>query len=263
MSVADDCLTLEVEATCREDGNVEESNNERMGVNFTSCEETGTKQEKDEQCENELGRNNAQFNGDSNGEKSQNREQESASSDPEVIEAVTEKRDGFVPIDVINNALRTRKSILRRTSSVSTDDSLGDENEFEGTPESPSTKNVRFNLNPNVRVFSNKKGKGKRKLEAKLRAEARKYSLESEGSGSEQSCGTSPADLGTGFNGFRARSLDSLDLKKDEASTKKERNNEVDEVNGAGNQNEKSAGSAANDDNSFGLTNSLIFELDA
>lgn len=262
VSVADDCLTLEVEATCREDGNVEESNNEHMGVNFTSCEETGTKQEEDEQCENELGRNNAQFNGDSNGEKSQNREQESASSDPEVIEAVTEKRDGFVPIDVINNALRTRKSILRRTSSVSTDDSLGDENEFDGTPESPSTKNVRFNLNPNVRVFSNKKGKGKRKLEAKLRAEARKYSLESEGSGSEQSCGTSPADLGTGFNGFRGRSLDSLDLKKDEASTKEERNNEVDEVNGAGNQNEKSAGSAANDDESFGLTNSLIFELD-
>lgn len=262
MSVAEDCLTLEVEATCRGDENVEESNNELMGVNFTSCEETDTKPDEEDQCGNELARNNAQFNGDSNDEKSQNRGQESASFDPEVIEAVAENRDGFVPIDVINNALRRRKSILRRTSSVSTDDSLGDENEFDGTPESPSTKNVRFNLNPNVRVFSNKKGKGKRKLEAKLRAEARKYSLESEGSGSEQSCGTSPADLGTGFNGFGDRSLDSLDLKQDEASTKKERNKELDEANGARNQNEKSADSAANDDKSFGLTNSLIFELD-
>lgn len=261
MSVTDDCLSLEVETTHREDGNVEESNNEYMGLNLTSCEETDTKQE-EEQCETELGSNKAKWNDDSNGEKSQNRGQETASSDPEFINAVAEKRDDFIPIDVINNALRTRKSILRRTSSASTDDSLGDENEFDGTPESPSTKNVRFNLNPNVRVFSNKKGKGKRKLEAKLRAEARKYSLESEGSGSEQSSGTSPADLGTGFNGFGVKSLDSLDLKKDEASTKEERNNEVDEINGAGNQNEKSAGSAANDDKSFGLTNSLIFELD-
>ncbi|XP_068747684.1 protein kintoun-like [Montipora capricornis] len=254
VSVTDDCLSLEVETTCSDDLNNVESNTEHVGVNFTSCEESATDL-MDESQKNKPDSSNLH---ESNEAKCENQKKESVSLDPEVMNTSAEKRDDFVPIDVINNAMRTRKSILRRTSSTSTDDSQGEELEFNGTPESPS-KNVRFNLNPNVRVFSNKKGKGKRKLEAKLKAEARKYSQESEGSSSEQTNGTSPVESGTEFNGLREKSLDSVDVKKEKVQGIK---NEGSEINGTDDLSGESAVSSASDHKSFGLTNNLIFELD-
>ena len=198
---------------------------------------------------------------------------ESVSSDRATIDseaACAEMGDSFVPIDVISNAVRTRRSILRRTSSTSTDDSLGDENEFDGVPDSPSKKNVRFNLNPNVRVFSNKKDKKKRKLEAKLKAEARKHSLESEGSGSEQSNGTSPVDNGTGWDGFDDQSLGkgtngitSLKAPDNEELVRvDEKGAEISDNHTTGDAFGEPSSSLLSDCDSFGMTNNLIFELD-
>lgn len=174
------------------------------------------------------------------------------SEDPDSKEASAEKDDSFVPIDVISKAVRSRRSILRRTSSTSTDDSQGDENEWNGVPDSPSKKNVRFNLNPNVRVFSNKKDKKKRKLEARLKAEARKHSFESESSGSEYSNGTSPVDSGTGWNAFddQSRGRRTYSENGDTGSKVNDVHCEDDSVS-------KQRGVEA-----FGMANHLIFELD-
>ena len=198
---------------------------------------------------------------------------ESVSSDPAKIdseEAFAEMGDSFVPIDVISNAVRTRRSILRRTSSTSTDDSLGDENEFNGVPDSPSKKNVRFNLNPNVRVFSNKKDKKKRKLEAKLKAEAQRQSLESEGSGSEQSNGTSPVDNGTGWDGFDDQSLGKetngitspIAPDNGEPVGVDEKGAEISDDQTRDDAFGKPSSSLLSTCDSFGMTNNLIFELD-
>lgn len=255
-SLTDECLSLEVKTNLREsdDGDVlgfhEESDTKHMGETISSCEEAST------DLAHELERTKLD---------SGYQDLKSSISNPEMIdgeEASEEKGDNFVPIDVISNAVRTRRSILRRTSSTSTDESLGDESEFNGMPESPSKKNVRFNLNPNVRVFSNKKDKKKRKLEAKLKAEARRHSLESEGSGSEQSNGTSPVDFGTGCeNGFGDQSRGKgLDVQKS-AVVKDEGEDQGDcKITPSNNQTTQSVDSSHNE--SFGLTNNLIFELD-
>lgn len=273
-SLTDECLSLEVKTNLREsdDGDVlgfhEESDTKHMGETISSCEEAST------DLAHELERTKLDSGyQDLNGfsdvkcekERGDNRMKESSISNPEMIdgeEASEEKGDNFVPIDVISNAVRTRRSILRRTSSTSTDESLGDESESNGMPESPTKKNVRFNLNPNVRVFSNKKDKKKRKLEAKLKAEARRHSLESESSGSEQSNGTSPVDFRTGCeNGFgdQSRGKD-LDVQKS-AVVKDEGEDQGDcKINPSNNQTTQSVDSSHNE--SFLLTNNLIFELD-
>ena len=81
-----------------------------------------------------------------------------------------ESCDQFSASEVVASALRGRKSCLRRTSSTSTDEEV---EVFNGSPDSPS-KNVRFNLKHQIRVFSNKKDKKKRKLEQRLKAESKK-----------------------------------------------------------------------------------------
>ena len=251
-SFTDDCLSLEVETNLKESGDQkrlgfhDESNTRDMGDNISSCEEVSA------DLAHDLQRTKLN-SGDLQLSKAGSEVYEKEQSDSDA--ALAEKEDNFVPIDVISDAARTRRSILRRTSSTSTDDSLGDENEFNGTPESPSKKNVRFNMNPNVRVFSNKKDKKKRKLEAKLKAEARKHSLESEGSGSEQTNGTSPVDeSGTGWDGSGEQSHGKgLDLEREGQKESK--------INGANSATEPLA-SSTNPSDSFGLTNNLIFELD-
>lgn len=274
-SISDDCLTLEVETNLMDfsDGDVSgihvEPDTKHMGGNISSCEEAGADLVHEPQ-KTELDSCSVELNGFSSETCTKEHghfwRKGSASSDPEVVDSEgdsAEKGDNFVPIDVISNAVRTRRSILRRTSSTSTDESLGDENEFNGIPESPSKKNVRFNLNPNVRVFSNKKDKKKRKLEARLKAEARKHSIESEGSGSEQSNGTSPVDDGTGCNGFGEKSLgkglddESMTTVKCEGVDMAQSN-----INVSNDQITHATGSLTSDSESFGLTNNLIFEMD-
>ena len=273
-SLTDECLSLEVETTLRDTnerellGSHEDSNTNDMGENTSSCEEASADLAQDLQrtkldcVSTEL---NKSMSKTYENERSDNQRRESGSLDPEMVdseEASGEKGDNFVPIDVISNAVRTRRSILRRTSSTSTDESLGDENDFNGTPESPSRKNVRFNLNPNVRVFSNKKDKKKRKLEARLKAEARKHSMESEGSGCEQSNGTSPVDDGTPWNGIGDESrglgvdLETVVVGKGEGTDQADS-----KINGASDQSD-SVCVLESANKPFGLTNDLIFELD-
>ncbi|XP_048582734.1 protein kintoun-like isoform X2 [Nematostella vectensis] len=71
--------------------------------------------------------------------------------------------------DIYTNGVRMRKSCLRRTSSTCSEDS--EEFDYSGplSPESPGKKNVRFNLNHNVRVFSNKKDKKRWKMGQRLK----------------------------------------------------------------------------------------------
>ena len=75
----------------------------------------------------------------------------------------------------VENAKKIRKSCLRRTSSTCSEESLGecssDTSGTEGSLSESPRKNVRFNFNPEVRVFSNKKDKKRRKRQAKLRRE--------------------------------------------------------------------------------------------
>ena len=274
-SLTDECLSLEVETTLRDTnerellGFHENSNPNHMGENISSCEEGGADLAHELQ-RTKLDSVNSELNKFSSetyeNERSDNQGKESASFDPEMVdsdEASGEKGDNFVPIDVISNAVRTRRSILRRTSSTSTDESLGDENDFSGTPESPGRKNVRFNLNPNVRVFSNKKDKKKRKLEARLKAEARKHSLESEGSGSEQSNGTSPVDDGTAWNGIGDESRgDGADLEAAAVLKDKGADQAKSKINGASDESAESVSFLESANKPFGLTNDLIFELD-
>lgn len=268
-SFSDDCLSLEIETNpghgpehselfeFQIDAKKEKSDKRLMGDNISSCEEVNVTDVVEDLQRTKLD-DSRELNGFEEHENVDSRE--IIISDSEKIDseaACTEKSDSFVPIDVISNAVRTRRSILRRTSSTSTDDSQGDENEFNGVPDSPSKKNVRFNLNPNVRVFSNRKDKKKRKLEAKLKAEARKHSLESEGSGSEQSNGTSPVDNGTGWDGFIDESLGtgSNGILTSEESDKREQGGDI--------QSRDDAVDKQIDANeSFGMTNNLIFELD-
>ena len=265
-SLTEECLSLDVETTLI-DSNVEElsgfhveTNTKHMGDSVSSCEEVTTDLA-DELRKTKLHSGGPEVSDSSSKmceiESANNQTKQSAYCDPEMAdsdEASTEKGDNFVPIDVITNAVRTRRSILRRTSSTSTDESLGDEGEFNGTPESPSKKNVRFNLNPNVRVFSNKKDKKKRKLEARLKAESRNHSLKSGESGSEQSNGTSPVDDGTGFNGFEEKARGN--------GIKEGVNEAASEINRGNDKSTEAVGFVAGDNKSFGLSNNLIFQLD-
>ncbi|XP_022796221.1 protein kintoun-like isoform X2 [Stylophora pistillata] len=261
-SLTDDCLTIRTDRTDQGkslgngefleshiDAKNEKLDKRRMGDNISSYEEVKvTKVVKDlERIQLEESQHITKSNGERNGNTVM-----SDSEDPDSKEAIAEKGDSFVPIDVISNAVRSRRSILRRTSSTSTDDSQGDENESNGVPDSPSKKNVRFNLNPNVRVFSNKKDKKKRKLEARLKAEARKHSFESESSGSEYSNGTSPVDSGTGWDAFddQSRRTGTYSENGDTVSKVNDVHCEDDSVS-------KQAGVEA-----FGMANHLIFELD-
>lgn len=283
-SLTDDCLSLEIETghsahellgsqwNSKEEEHPDTT--EHMGESISSCEEVNVSDLVEELHRTKL--NGSPELNDFCGKERENAERtnvkskaESVSSDPAKIDseaACAEMGDSFVPIDVISNAVRTRRSILRRTSSTSTDDSLGDENEFNGVPDSPSKKNVRFNLNPNVRVFSNKKDKKKRKLEAKLKAEARKHSLESEGGGSEQSNGTSPVDNGIGWDGFDDQSLGKGT--NGITSHKTPDNEELEKVDekGAKISDDQTTGDGfgkpSSPSDSFGMTNNLIFELD-
>lgn len=281
-SLTDDCLSLEIETNpgysahelLGSQGNSKKEQSdktEHMGENVSSCEEVNVVD-----LAEELQRTKLDGSPELNDFCSKERERaelknvksiaESVSSDPAKIDseaACAEMGDSFLPIDVISNAVRTRRSILRRTSSTSTDDSLGDENEFNGVPDSPSKKNVRFNLNPNVRVFSNKKDKKKRKLEAKLKAEARKHSLESEGSGSEQSNGTvwdgfDDESLGKGTNGITSlKTLDNGELVRVD-----DKGAEISDDQTTGDAVDKPTSSLLSGSDSFGMTNNLIFELD-
>lgn len=281
-SLTDDCLSLEIQTNpgysahelLGSQGNSKKEQSdktEHMGENISSCEEVNVVD-----LAEELQRTKLDGSPELNDFCSKEREKaelknvksiaESVSSDPAKIDseaACAEMGDSFLPIDVISNAVRTRRSILRRTSSTSTDDSLGDENEFNGVPDSPSKKNVRFNLNPNIRVFSNKKDKKKRKLEAKLKAEARKHSLESEGSGSEQSNGAvwdgfDDESLGKGTNGIT--SLKTLDNGELARVDDKGAENSDDQT--TGDAVDKPTSSLLSGSDSFGMTNNLIFELD-
>lgn len=273
-SLTDDCLCLEIESgdsahqllgsqwNSKEEEQSDKA--EHMGENISSCEEVNVPDLAEKLHRTKLdGSPEANDFCDKGCEtperKTEKSKAESVSSDPVKIDseaAFAEMGDSFVPIDVISNAVRTRRSILRRTSSTSTDDSLGDENEFNGVPDSPSKKNVRFNLNPNVRVFSNKKDKKKRKLEARLKAEAQKQSLESEGSGSEQSNGTSPVDNGTGWDGFDDQSLGKGTNGITSIKTPDSRELVTVDEKGAEISENQTTG------DSFGMTNNLIFELD-
>lgn len=269
-SLTDECLELEVETNLKEstdkksfENNEESADTRHMGENISSCEEVNTELTDDQQ------KDKVEFGSTELKEASREMYEEKQGckgSDLEIKdggEGLEEKHDNFVPIDVISNAVRTRRSILRRTSSTSTDESLGDDNEVNGIPESPSKKNVRFNLNPNVRVFSNKKDKKKRKLEARLEAEARKNSLESEGSGSELSNGSSPVNEGNGWGGFGDHSCGGgVDPAAPEFVKDKGESEEVSENNVHDCENAKPATLSASAGDSFGLTNNLIFELD-
>lgn len=269
-SLTDECLELEVETNLKEstdkksfENNEESADTRHMGENISSCEEVNADLVDDQQ------KDKVEFGSTELKEASREMYEEKQGckgSDPQIQdggEGLEEKHDNFVPIDVISNAVRTRRSILRRTSSTSTDESLGDDNEVNGIPESPSKKNVRFNLNPNVRVFSNKKDKKKRKLEARLAAEARKNSLESEGSGSELSNGSSPVNIGNGWGGFGDHSYgEGVDPAAPGVVKDKGESEEVSKNNVHDNENAKPATLSASAGDSFELTNNLIFELD-
>lgn len=264
-SLTEECLGLDVETTLIDSDVKElsrvhvETNTKHMGDSISSCEEVTTDLA-DELRKTKLHSGVPQVS-ESSGkmceiEGANNQRKESAHWDLEMAdsdEASAEKGDNFVPSDVITNAVRTRRSILRRTSSTSTDESLGDEGEFNGTPESPSKKNVRFNLNPNVRVFSNKKDKKKRKLEAR-RKKTRKHSLNSEESGSEQSNEMSPVHDVTGFNGFEKEARGN--------GIKEGVNEAASEINSGIDKRAEAVGFQAGDNKSFGLSNNLIFQLD-
>lgn len=284
-SLTDDCLSLEIQTSpghsahellgSQWNSTEEQSDKtEHMGESISSCEEVNVADLAEELHRTKLDGNDFCDNECENAEGTDVKSiAESVNSDPAMSDseaACAEMGDSFVPVDVISNAVRSRRSILRRTSSTSTDDSIGDENEFNGVPDSPSKKNVRFNLNPNVRVFSNKKDKKKRKLEAKLKAEAQKHSLESEGSGSEQSNGMSPVDNGTGWDGFDDQSLGkgtngitSLKTPDNEEVVKvNEKGVEISDDQTKGDGFGKPSSSLLSGCDSFGMTNNLIFELD-
>lgn len=261
-SLTDDCLSLGIERTDLGNSHENEEFSEshinakdekldkrRMGDSISSYEEIKvTEVVKDlERTQLDDSPPITKLNDEGNGETVM-----SDSENPESEEASAEKSDSFVPIDVISNAVKSRRSILRRTSSTSTDDSQGDENEWNGVPDSPSKKNVRFNLNPNVRVFSNKKDKKKRKLEARLKAEARKHSFESESSGSEFSNGTSPVDSGTGWDAFDDQSRGT-----GTSSENGDKGPNADDIQSKDDNVSNQAGVEA-----FGMANNLIFELD-
>lgn len=74
----------------------------------------------------------------------------------------------------LTNSIPARKSCMRRSSSTSTDDDTDYEIYNQMSPSngswgSPGKRNVRFNLNPSVRVFSNKKDKQRWKMEQRLK----------------------------------------------------------------------------------------------
>ena len=105
--------------------------------------------------------------------------QEPADESSDVPTALNSRETKHVSFDpsTIENAKKIRKSCLRRTSSTCSEESLGEySSDTSGTEgcgslsDSPR-KNVRFNFNPEVRVFSNKKDKKRRKMEEKMRKE--------------------------------------------------------------------------------------------
>lgn len=105
--------------------------------------------------------------------------QEPADKSSDVSAALSPRETKHVSFDpnTIENAKKIRKSCLRRTSSTCSEESFGEySSDTSGTEgcgslsDSPR-KNVRFNFNPEVRVFSNKKDKKRRKMEEKMRKE--------------------------------------------------------------------------------------------
>lgn len=102
-----------------------------------------------------------------------NQDERRKSRSDSVDSTSSDRSDGDL---TIAGAMSKRKSCIRRSSSTSTDDSSIDDFDLNGplSPNgtswgSPGKKNVRFNLNPNVRVFSNKKDKQRWKLEQRLK----------------------------------------------------------------------------------------------
>lgn len=96
-----------------------------------------------------------------------------------------------------SSAIPTRKSCIRRSSSTSTDDDTDYEmnamSPSNGSWGSPGKRNVRFNLNPSVRVFSNKKDKQRWKIEQRMKSQKlmrensddKEATIHEEGSGHE------------------------------------------------------------------------------
>ena len=110
---------------------------------------------------------NAAENGLPTGKLERSESERSTDGEPSCTD---EGDDHFSSSELVARSIRMRKSCLRRTSSTSTDDEV---EMFTGSPDSPS-KNVRFNLNHQIRVFSNKKDKKKRRLEQRIKSEAKK-----------------------------------------------------------------------------------------
>lgn len=99
------------------------------------------------------------------------------------------------------SSIPVRKSCMRRSSSTSTDDDTDYElsnpvSPSNGSWGSPGKRNVRFNLNPSVRVFSNKKDKQRWKLEQRLKNQklVRENSDDKEATIHEESSGTEADD---------------------------------------------------------------------
>ncbi|KAK3728891.1 hypothetical protein QZH41_010189 [Actinostola sp. cb2023] len=93
------------------------------------------------------------------------------------------RSDSMDSVSSDSTAIPTRKSCIRRTSSsTSTDDDdiyeLSNMSPSNGSWGSPGKRNVRFNLNPSVRVFSNKKDKQRWKMEQRLKIQKLQYSRE-------------------------------------------------------------------------------------
>ena len=164
----------------------------------------------------------------------------------------------------ITGAKSQRKSCMRRSSSTSTDDSsLGDDFDLNGplSPNStgwgsPGKKNVRFNLNPNVRVFSNKKDKQRRKMEQRLKNQK----LAAAGNGEDKSSNRKDKRLNAETIAEEAHPGESTPENGDSS----EANN--------GTQDDKSSNDQSSVDDGWtlvekppaepALANSLIFELD-
>lgn len=125
-------------------------------------------------------------------DRSDSCEQEKTRSDS--LDSVSSDRSDLASS---SGSIPVRKSCMRRSSSTSTDDDTDYElsnpiSPSNGSWGSPGKRNVRFNLNPSVRVFSNKKDKQRWKLEHRLKNQKlkRENSDEKEATIHEESSGT-------------------------------------------------------------------------
>lgn len=115
-----------------------------------------------------------------------------------------------------SSSIPVRKSCIRRTSSTSTDDDTDYElsnpiSPSNGSWGSPGKRNVRFNLNPTVRVFSNKKDKQRWKLEQRLKNQKclRENSDDKEATIHEESSGAEADDHHHGPRGPKRQDSES------------------------------------------------------